>query len=326
MNPSVIITTIQPVTDSVRKFSGLLPECPIVLIGDRKSPPIADSNNIRFIPLEDQGKLGFSLAGLLPVNHYVRKNIGYLYSSREYPGCVYDTDDDNTPYDDWAFPGFQQDSIDTVTGEKLYNAYKRFTEEHVWPRGFPLTRLSSQADTSTAPETLHIGAWQGLADLDPDVDAIHRLVFNQEITFTKQTPVALSKGCYCPFNSQNTLWNREMLVYAYLPATVSFRFTDILRGYIAQRCFWEHNRHLGFTSATVYQERNAHDLLLDLESEIPVYLQAEKVIELLDAAALRDDPEFNLTVLYKALYNAGIVLEQELDLVSAWLKDISPYL
>jgi hypothetical protein len=326
MIASIIITTIQPVTDAIRKFSDLFPEWPIILVGDRKTPLISDSENIHFISLEDQKKLGFSLTGLLPVNHYVRKNLGYLYAAREHAGCMYDTDDDNTPYDDWSFPGFRQDSVDTVTGEKQYNVYRRYTDEHIWPRGFPLTRLSPHENTVMTREAKLIGAWQGLADLDPDVDAIHRLVFNREISFKKQPPVALAAGCYCPFNSQNTLWDRKMLIYAYLPATVSFRFTDILRGYVAQRCFWEHNRHLGFTNATVFQERNTHELLKDLESEVPVYLLAEKVIDLLNSVTLKDDQEFNLATIYKTLFKAGIVQEQELDLVSAWLQDITSYL
>jgi hypothetical protein len=326
MNSSIIITTIQPVTESILKFSNLLPESQIILVGDRKTPPISNRGNIRYIPLDEQKGLGFRLAEHLPVNHYVRKNLGYLYAARENPGCVYDTDDDNTPYDDWAFPDFSQSAIDTVIDEKTYNVYSRFTDEHVWPRGFPLTRLASKTPGSTAVQAQQIGVWQGLADLDPDVDAIHRLVFNREITFTRQPPVALSSGCYCPFNSQNTLWSREMLAYAYLPATVSFRFTDILRGYVAQRCFWEHNRQLGFTGATVFQHRNTHDLLQDLDSEIPVYLQAEKVINLLDSAVLRDDPEYNLTEVYKALRDGGIVEAAETELVDAWIRDIGPYL
>jgi hypothetical protein len=70
MIASIIITTIQPVTGAIRKFSDLFPEWPIILVGDRKTPLISDSENIHFISLEDQKKLGFSLTGLLPVNHY----------------------------------------------------------------------------------------------------------------------------------------------------------------------------------------------------------------------------------------------------------------
>ena len=326
MQPSIVITTIQALTDPIRKFSVLLPEWPIILVGDRKTPTITSNDHLCYLSIEDQKKLGFSLADQLPLDHYVRKNLGYLYSLKEYNGSVYDTDDDNTPYDDWSFPVFRQERIDTISGAAQYNVYRSFTDENIWPRGFPLSRLAMQESVNVEAGSQHVGVWQGLADLDPDVDAIHRLVFNQKITFEKRAPFVLQQGCYCPFNSQNTLWDREMLAYAYLPASVSFRYTDILRGYIAQRCLWEHGRKLGFTRATVFQDRNSHDLMKDFESEIPVYLHTERVMKLLDDVTLRADWAFNLVTIYRKLRAVGVVQESELKLLSAWIKDIEPYM
>ena len=66
----------------------------------------------------------------------------------------------------------------------------------------------------------------------------------------------------------------------YLPAHVTFRFTDILRGLVAQPILWAAGYQLGFTRATVVQERNPHELLEDFESESPGYLRVEKIVDI----------------------------------------------
>ena len=40
----------------------------------------------------------------------------------------------------------------------------------------------------------------------------------------------------------------------YLPTFVTFRFTDILRSYVAQPIMWNAGYRLGFTNATVTQK------------------------------------------------------------------------
>ena len=41
------------------------------------------------------------LAKLLPVGHYVRKNLGYLLAMSAGAACIYETDDDNAPNAAW---------------------------------------------------------------------------------------------------------------------------------------------------------------------------------------------------------------------------------
>lgn len=323
MKKTIVITTINDLTKAVAKFREVAPEWNILLIGDKKSVPIKSSDElVRFISVEEQNELPLKLKEFLPFNHYVRKNLGYLYALMNGAVSIYDTDDDNIPYDDWAFPDFNN-SARLVKNAKYVNAYSFFTEEHIWPRGFPLNEIAKSPQYDESNERVEVGVWQGLADLDPDVDAIFRLVMPAEITFNKSPPIVLDKSVYCPFNSQNTLWHRDMLPYAYLPATVTFRFTDILRGYVAQRCLWEHGKHLGFTAASVYQERNDHDLMKDFESEIPCYTQITNLVSCLDSLSLTNDPSDNLVKVYSELTNLGIVSKDELPMIKAWVADIS---
>ena len=322
----IVITTINDITKAVQKFREVLPDWKILLVGDKKSVNIeTDDVGIEFLSVDNQVNQPFSILEHLPYNHYVRKNVGYLYALMNGAKSVYDTDDDNIPYADWDFPSFSIEE-ELVSGNKFFNAYKPFTNSFIWPRGYPLDEIQTDSTCSIEKVSSKVGVWQGLADLDPDVDAIFRLLFSGDITFEKRSPLVLDQGVYCPFNSQNTLWHRDMLPYAYLPSTVTFRFTDILRGYIAQRGLWAHGMKLGFTQASVYQERNAHDLMKDFSSEIPCYTQIKELVDILDSLVLSDDWRNNLLVIYQSLSEAGIVEKEELPIVEAWVNDINKWL
>ena len=108
--------------------------------------------------------------------------------------------------------------------------------------------------------------------------------------------------------------------YTYLPSTVTFRFTDILRGYIAQRCFWAHDMHLGFSAANVYQERNEHDLSKDLDSEMIMYKCIDELIGILNDCKLSGDQKENLIIIYEQLAAHKIVELLELEILHRWLN------
>jgi hypothetical protein len=110
----------------------------------------------------------------------------------------------------------------------------------------------------------------------------------------------------------------------YLPAHVTFRFTDILRGLIAQPIMWLYNYQLGFTNATVIQKRNPHDYFKDFISEIPMYQHCENVVGIVESAINKDKSICdNLYEAYRALHKAGIVNEKEFSILDAWLKDVT---
>lgn len=321
-----IITTINEKTEAIEKFQNIDSESKIILIGDLKSKHIKSNEKIKFLNIEDQKELGFKSFETLPYNHYARKNLGYLFALNNGAEIIYDTDDDNIPYNNWFTPEFEGEYSLTTKNQRYSNTYAYFTKEKIWPRGFPLSyEKESYHESELEKQDVKIGVWQGLADLDPDVDAIYRLIIGKEVIFDKNSPIVLKPGTYCPFNSQNTTWRKTMIPYAYLPSTVTFRFTDILRGYITQRCLWEYNLHLGFHEATVYQERNVHDLMKDFESELPCYTQTEKVVDILENLSLTKDYESNLMKIYTALYKQNYVDKKELTILKAWLEDLNKY-
>lgn len=326
MKKYIVITSIFPPSKAVETFSQLL-DYNTIIVGDKKTPDEYFSDYYTFLSVKQQEDLGYKLCNDLPYNHYCRKNIGYIYAIKQGAEVIIDTDDDNMPYPDWSFPEFEG-KFDFTDSKGFINIYSFFTNQNIWPRGFPLDEVRKGYDPYFMRyfhrvEPCSVGIWQGLADDDPDVDAIYRLLTGSACYFNKRNPVVLGPGTYSPFNSQNTAFRKELFPLLYMPATVTPRFTDILRGYIAQPIMWLYGYLLGVTQATVYQERNEHDLMKDFESEIPMYLQSRKVVETVSEVISSDfSIESNLFLSYEALYKKGIVKKKELSLVRAWLKDI----
>ncbi|QPH38356.1 STELLO glycosyltransferase family protein [Pedobacter endophyticus] len=327
MKTHIVITSIFPPTEAIEKFSAL-EDFQLTVVGDKKTPEGWNYPNVNYLSIADQENSGFSLAKILPYNHYCRKMIGYLHAIKNKANRIIDTDDDNIPYDSWHFPDLEasQDHLNENLG--FINIYQLFTEQKIWPRGLPLKLITTKYSLEEAvnEKKSNVGVWQGLADEDPDVDAIYRLTSDEPCYFNKRKPVVLSKGTLCPYNSQNTMYRQELFSLLYLPTYVTFRFTDILRGLVAQPIMWLYGYHLGFTEATVIQKRNPHDYLKDFMSEVPMFEYTETVIELVKSAISSDRSiNENLRLAYQSLLNNGIVEQRELDTLDAWINDVENF-
>jgi len=172
----------------------------------------------------------------------------------------------------------------------------------------------------------NVGIVQWLADEDPDVDAIYRLTTNDRVVFERDKSYVLDKDVWCPFNSQNTLFKHVAFEALYLPCFVSFRMTDIWRSFVAQRLLWEKDLYLQFSSATVAQERNPHDLMRDFRDEIIGYTENKKIIDIISSEKLEGLSEYEKPIaLYRSLNNAGIVPDKELKPLEIFINKIVEY-
>lgn len=333
MTLAYVITTIQPPTEGVRSIAqeALEQGANFLVIGDRKSPDDWDCQGARYLTLRDQHSLDFALAQHLPENSYARKMLGYLLAAQQGASWIRETDDDNSPYSDFfaEVPHTMRCSAIDVPDQWI-NAYRFFTKRHIWPRGLPLNIVNTlhASDGLLSEVDIHRPfILQSVADGDPDVDAIYRLtaVDTSDVTFDSRDPVVLSPGTWSPFNSQATTWPREFLALMYLPVTCTFRMTDIWRSYVVQRLLPGLDGSLIFTSATVHQSRNEHDLLADFGQEVPGYLGAEKIREILEATPISGGVDHLLTdleTLYGALVKGEFLLPEELTVLRAWLSDV----
>ena len=300
-----------------------------VVIGDAKSPATFELDDCRFFSLARQRATGFSFAEQCPVGHYARKNIGYLIAIHEGATCIVETDDDNIPGASFFAPRVRRQNVALSHQAGWVNAYQWFSRDRIWPRGFPLNQLA----TSVSPldelrETVcDCTIQQGLVDDNPDVDAVYRLTRDLPIRFSNAR-VALGPGSWCPFNSQNTSWFRPAFRLLYLPATCSFRMTDIWRSFVAQRIAWVNDWPVLFHEPTVVQRRNDHDLMRDFSDEIAGYLNNDKIAAALERLPLEpgaDRIAANMRTCYECLLQMQLVGAQELDLLEAWLADLSTF-
>jgi hypothetical protein len=298
------------------------------LIGDVPSPGDFSIEGCDFYSLERQRETGFKIAAVLPTRHYARKNIGYLLAMRTRSTMLIETDDDNLPSQEFWLTRESVQRVPVLAGTGWSNVYAYFSDVNIWPRGLPLDAIRDVLPTFEGlPETdAECPIQQGLADDNPDVDAIYRLVLPLPVRFRKDRRVALGAGAWCPFNSQNTAWFPKAYPLLYLPSYCSFRMTDIWRSFVAQRISWENGWSVLFKGPDVCQERNEHSLMRDFGDEVPGYLNNRSIAARLEALKLRAGPENigdNLIRCYEEMVGMGIIGADEIPLVKAWVQDVA---
>jgi len=297
----------------------------VVVVGDARTPAAWEELPLTFLSLDAQRDMFGSMAEAAPINHYSRKNFGYLFAIAQGAACILETDDDTFPY-----PSFGSHVDSRVTGRALgggrwINVYAHFYDGLIWPRGLPLNSIHDRGTIAPAQTTQSCAIHQFLVDDDPDVDAIHRLLYSQSVRCREDsTPVILEPGCCVPYNSQNTLHFPEAFALLYLPHHCSFRMTDIWRSFVAQAALWPSGGRVCFRPATAHQVRNVHDLMKDFRDEVDGYLHNDAILRTLTEAVTTGEltTTDRLRRLWAALSEAGFVPRDELVLVDRWADAI----
>jgi hypothetical protein len=326
MKTAFVVTTISKPTTGMRYLAAGAKDsgADFYVIGDAKTPSFC-LGGCSYYSLQDQLDLGLHTAQVGPINSYTRKNVGYLLAQRNRADVIIETDDDNIPR-----PEFWEKPTQYIEGAWVYtlgwtNVYKHFTHERIWPRGLPLDEIDNDSSNHPCYGVADCPIQQGLADEDPDVDAIYRLTHPGAVYFKLGMRIALDSFVWSPFNSQNTTWFRGAFPLMYLPSTCSFRMTDIWRSLVAQRILWTNNQKVLFHSPTVVQKRNKHNLMDDFQQEIPGYLNNRMIAEVLERQSLRsgfDEIANNMQICYEALVSRDLLEEKELALLEYWLMDV----
>jgi hypothetical protein len=321
MNRALVITTINKPNENLENiaFEAEKRGIHLIIVGDTKTPHNFKITGVDYYSIERQNDLFPEFSLLLPTNHYSRKNIGYLVAFKEGAEIIQETDDDNIPYKEFWDPIPEEFEVDCINStSKWFNVFKLFSDEHIWPRGFSLEHINEPIVYTQEKQRPRGLILQGFADDNPDVDAIYRLTRKLPIKFKKRNPVMLSPGNWCPFNSQNTIFRKEVFPLLYLPSFCSFRMTDIWRSFIAQKLLWQIGEGVIFHNSTVYQVRNEHNILRDFELEIDGYLKNSKIVDLI-ISDLKDNIIYNnLLDLYVIIAKKQFIGKQEIELVRVW--------
>jgi len=279
MAKTIVTTTIFPPSKAVREFLKFK-DWTLIVVGDKKTPheEYRRIPEIVYLDPDYQETTYPELSELLGWNCIQRRNIGYVEAYKRGADVIATVDDDNIPYEGWGTELFlnKPTIVDTYTPLKTTIAWDPFAAtsyKHLWHRGFPLDLISTKNEVSvsktTVVPTIQADFWNG----DPDVDAIERLVYSPSCDFDPSS-FPFCGTVFSPFNSQNTFFTRDAMKDFFLFPHVG-RMDDIWGSFYAQA----KGHRVLYNKATVYQDRNAHDYLVDFEKEVLGYTRNSSLIK-----------------------------------------------
>jgi hypothetical protein len=287
MKKIIVTTTINEPTEALKKFKAMK-DWELIVVGDIKTN---DNSYIEqgydYLTPEYQDIEYHELSDAIGWNCIQRRNIGMIEAYNRGADLIAVVDDDNIPLDNWGKNIYISDT------EKTYKCISNNTlcidpikvtriENAPTHRGFPYELHDSRNNYTmeygisvNEENKFHIQAnmWNG----DPDIDAASRVSFTDKVTFPDFDPFWCKE--FSPFNSQNTFLSREILKHYFLFPYVG-RMDDIWASYYVEALGY---RPL-YAEATVYQERNDHDINIDIKNE----QLATNNLKLLEA--LKNDP------------------------------------
>lgn len=281
MKQVIVTTTINPPTKAVRLFDAL-PDWDLVVIGDLKTPKDYHLERGVYMSPEQQEKYDRTLSDAIGWNCIQRRNFGLLLAHEMKADLVAVIDDDNIPLDSWGrdlLVGREARVNFYQTDAAAFDPVGATNYPHLWHRGFPIQLLRqrdySRKEPAIVVADIQADFWNG----DPDVDAVCRMEHGPECDFDPACfPMASSKPA--PFNSQNTFLSAKVLRHYFLFPHIG-RMDDIWASYYVQALGFK----AVFNQASVYQERNVHNLTNDMRQE---YLGYEHNLNLL--SDLHRDP------------------------------------
>lgn len=317
MKIAMVLTTINVpnllsgYADNFEKY-GHQGEVGFIIIGDLKTPAEAKESVEKIrkrgfeaeywdIPQQEEWLKKFpDLKQIIPYNSDNRRNIGYLIAAERGAEVIISLDDDNYAREE-----------DYLEAHKVVGCVKELKTAHscnnwfnicsllktdpprtIYPRGFPYSkRWSDDAEftVSSGRIVMNAGLWLG----DPDVDAVTRL--NEPIRAIGADPerILLAPGVYCPLNTQNTAFHRDILpcyYYVTMNALINGskidRYGDIWSGLFALKVANQMKDRVSFGPPIVDHRRNKHNLLKDLQDELWGMILTESLIPIIDSIQL----------------------------------------
>ena len=274
MKKIIVTTTINSPTKALQKFASMN-DWELVVVGDMKTPHEAyEPIRCVYLTPEEQQKRYPKLSEAIGWNCIQRRNIGFIYAFDHGADVIATVDDDNIPYRTWG------DNIEQIFSEgattRIYESsttvadpFSVTTYPNLWHRGFPIEMISQRSVEHVCDKQITPSIYAELWDGDPDVDAICRIALSPDVKFGIDFKFSFANSV-APFNSQNTWISRETLKDYFMFPFVG-RMDDIWGAYWYQEL---NQQNPMFGPASVYQERNAHNLRLDLVGETMGYSNA----------------------------------------------------
>jgi len=270
MRKLIVTTTISEPTKATQMFAKMN-GWDFLVVGDKKTPH-DKYKNYNYLHPEEQEKLDKPLSDMIGWNCIQRRNLGSVYALKNGYDYIATVDDDNIPLDNWG-EFFKPQKIDVFSTKfKFFDPLSVTNYNHLWHRGFPLQHVHKKNEVTQTKKffekfDVQANLWNG----DPDIDAVCRMIYAPECKFTNSW---YTTDCMTPFNSQNTILSKDALRHYFMFDKVG-RMDDIFGSYILQKKGFK----VVFGPPTVYQDRNEHDLTIDMKKEYIGYENVRNIIE-----------------------------------------------
>ena len=273
---AIVTTTIFPPSDATLKFMDM-EGWTLFVAGDKKTPhdEYLKYPNIKYLTPEYQEKTYPELSELIGWNCIQRRNLAYVEAYKQGAEIIASVDDDNIPLEGWGQNLILGKEVSatkfTPLKHSVFDPLSATSYKNLWHRGYPIALLQGKNDRAAEPGSIVADVQADFWNGDPDIDAICRLEHAPVCDFTRDTFPFFSSAP-SPFNSQNTFFTRKSIRDFFLFPCVG-RMDDIWGAYYCQ----SQGHRVVYSSPTVYQARNEHDLMIDFSKEINGYQMAHKV-------------------------------------------------
>ena len=172
-------TTINKPTLALRKFAKNN-NCKLIVALDKKSKKF-NLKNTFVLSTNYQEKKWPKLSNLIGWNCIQRRNFAILEALERGAEIIALVDDDNIPFNNW----FRDIYVNRVikawkikTNKKVFDPIGYTNKKKLWHRGFPLELIQNRKYNKIGKKKLSPDVQASFWDLEPDVDAVARLVLN----------------------------------------------------------------------------------------------------------------------------------------------------
>lgn len=339
----LITTTINIPTVLTKWAAGLTKDDYIIVAGDRKSPHTeildllftitqATGVNTRYLLPEDQ--TGWLSSDVIGWNCIQRRNIALLEAIKLKPEFIITIDDDNIPITDDQIPeiirrmtDLEMNDADVMVKSSTgwYNPGEIMQPLNVTHRGFPqwLRHIRGEYEFAETLTDTKIGVGAMLWTGDPDIDAIERMCC-QPLVSSISFNTILTPGIWAPFNSQATVYRGELAPLMLMWPGVG-RYDDIWASYLARKVMDQFGWSVYYGAPVVNQERNEHDLMVDLSAEFFGMTFNKDVVDALQAIDLEDAESTiigSLTKCFMELSRLDFLTTRTKESFGTWIEDL----
>ena len=280
MNKFIVTTTINSPTKAILKFADKK-DWKLVVVGDLRTPHreyLKLSPKCVYLHPIEQAKAYPELSKLIGFNTVDRRNFGFLYAIDCGADVIATVDDDNIPYDDWGEDLYIDKEIDVDCYSPkagIFDPLSVTNRPELWHRGYPIDLLKYKNINTKTTIKCRVDVQADLWDGSPDIDAIQRITYGgYDVTFNITKPFC--SNCISPFNSQNTFLSKRIMPY-YMCLPHVGRMDDIWGSYLLQQL--KPHIKIIYNRASVFQERNEHELTDDLSNELLGYKETLNFID-----------------------------------------------